>query len=322
MKKILALLTLLVLVSVTACDDGEMTVQSFNFTGTPTACTTQSNVYIKTTGSEVLILNLASSPLLNIEGTRTVALAAGTIKYRNYNTDSGLASVVCSTLDSPDAYVLEEWTGSGSIEIVTTKLPVAETDGIIKYSHSITFTDVSLSKGNETIRIEGTDFGSITTTLKIKFRFASATETPTQLLACGNQPYTYNSDYDALRLVLADGTFDGVEGESTVTLSSTNYLSLRHYTSSLSSSVLCSTNAPIVTVDEAWQAIQGEVKLVKTIETVGGISQMVYDIYLRDVVFFNITSSAVLTETFRPVNNYTDSEGVSYYYLGQYKTEL
>ena len=319
MKKILGILTLILLITVTACDDGEMTVKTFNFTGDVKKCPTEDNIYIKTTGSEVLIVDLSSTPLLNIAGTRTVQVS--NIKYRNYSSSTGLLGIVCNTLDSADAYVLEEWTGSGNMEIITTKLPVVPTDGTISYSHTMTFLDVSLTKGDETIRIENTDFGDVTTSLKIKFRFASTTITPTQLLTCGDALYTYSSgnfvaDHDALILNFAESTFDDIADETTVPLDNTNYLVVKHYTGSIGTSVLCPpspANAPSTpNADEIWEAATGSVKIVKTTDSSNVIH---YDIYLyNDVKFFNITTSAVTQETFTP----TTDPATGYYYLGQY----
>jgi len=314
MKKILGIVAVILLITVTACDDGEMTVKTFNFTGEVEACDTQPNVYIKTTGSEVLIVDLSATPLLNIEGTRPVTV--NSIKYRNYSSNTGLLSIVCNTLDSADAYVLEEWTGSGNMQIITTKIET--TDGSISYSHTMTFLDVSLTKGDETIRIENTDFGDVPTSLKIKFRLASTSEIPRQLSTCGDALYTYSSgdfvaDRDALYLNFEDDTFDDIEAEITIDLNDTNSLALYHYNGSIGPSVLC-PNSPVISpnVDEAWEAATGRVRIVKETDNSNVVH---YNIYLYDdVVFFNITSAAVAAETFTPA---TDPL-TGYYYLGQY----
>jgi hypothetical protein len=314
MKKIFGILTLILLITVTACDDGEMTVKSFNFTGTVNLCDTQDNIYIKTTGSEVLIVDLSSSPLLNIAGTKPSVPV--TVKYRNYSSSNGLLSVVCSTLDSPDAYVLEEWTGSGNMEIITTEIAV-NSAGQKQYSHTMTFLDVSLTKGDETIRIQNTDFGTVTTHLSFEFDLASGDEVnPTQLAECGDLIYTYRGD-EALLLNFAEGTFNTVEGDTIINLDGTdNYLTLKVYSSSVGTSTLCSDDAPTTPiVKERWEAIDGRIKLTKTLDTSVTPNLMVYDIYLYDdVIFYN---SATTTESFTPEPTGSDADG-DYYYLGQY----
>lgn len=319
MKKIIGLLALILLV--TACDDGEMTVKSFNFTAEPDECAAVENYYVKTNGTEALMLDLTDNPLLNVEGTREIPLANGKVIYRNYSGTTSREIICGGGVSNPDVYVLEEWTGSGTIEVVTTKLPVGD-DGFIRYSHTITFLDVSLTKGNETIRIQNTDYGEVTTNLGIKFRFASTTETPIQLLDCNGTPYTYSTgadfvgDRDALRLNFAPGTFENIVDETTINLGNTNSLYLTHFDGSIGPSVICPTG-PVITpnVIEAWLATTGRVKIVKSTDSSNVVH---YDIYLYDdIKFFNITSSAVATESFIPEPNGSDADG-SYYYLGQY----
>ncbi|MFP9100792.1 hypothetical protein ACLI09_17230 [Flavobacterium sp. RHBU_24] len=326
MKKILGILIVLLLITVTACDDGEMTVKTFNFTGEVAPCGTVANLYIKNSGTEVLLMDLSTHPLLNIASEldesgvpipAVVNLPAGAVIYRNYSANAS-ASVVCSNIDNPAIYVMEEWKGSGTIEIITTKLDVPETTGLIQYSHSITFLDVSLTKGDETIRIQNTDYGSVETSLSFEFRFASGDEVnPTQLTACGDFLYD-TAGNEALLLNFADNTISNTVDETIINLdAATNYLTLKVYTGTVTGiSTICTGNPSLTpTEKERWVAATGRVKIKKIVDS-SNVPH--YDIYLYDDIrFYNITTSAVALENFTPEPTDADADG-DYYYLGQY----
>lgn len=322
MKKIFGLLALFLILS--SCDDGDMTFQSFNFDGDPVACSTTDNVYLKINGNEVLLLDLSSHPLTNVPSLtdtngdpvpETFTLSLGTIKYRNYQNNSSSTSVpansVCTNIDNADISVLEEWQGSGSISVITTKL---ETDANEpqQYVHSITLVDVSFTKGDETIRIENNFFGEIDSNTDINFAFNDAAG---DILDCTDNLYKLSGS-ESLQLFFASGVINNTVDTTDVPLNSSNFLVYKDFTSTVSVTSICGNNPPASpTVEKNWQTeTEGTVRIVTTAETVGGVTVYNHDIYLVDVRFYNMFSAG---EYFIPTATETDGS----YYVGTYVTQ-
>ncbi len=322
MKKIFGILALFLLLS--SCDDGDMSFQTFNFDGDLLACSTVDDVYLKINGSEVLILDLSSTPLLNIASVDTdgdgeidptiIQLSSGKIKYRNYNATAS-SSTVCSNIDSSSISILEEWLGSGTISITTT------TTDNITYSHSITLVDVSFTKGDETLRLLDNYLGERTTSVGFDFDFESDTESPTEFLICTDEDNIYttgSSSTEALILSFASGTFQnimdniGTTTENTIAINTNNVLRLRVFSSTAGSDSFCSITPPLSPTETArWETIStGSVKIVTTQE--GNV--FTHEMYLQNVVFYNAANS---TESYIPVPAEDDTTD---YFIGVYIT--
>ena len=334
MKKIFGLIAAFMLLS--SCDDGDMTFQTFNFTGTPAECSIKEDTYIITNGSEALILDLSANPLVNIESERNeageyipenVLVAAGKIEYRVYNTDVTSAQI-CTLLGTPTLTMKEQWLGSGNLEIVTTR--TVSTTGVVTYNHSITIVDVSFKKGDETIRIQDNYFGNIQSTLGVTFNFANPEENnPLNLSSCTVDPSkkfilgTTRTPAQALIFQFARGTFDNTSSETEFTISlnnrvdtTANNITVKVYSSSgMTVEGICSGNIPITPVElKRWVATEGTIRIKRSLES--GVYN--YDIYLdTDVIFYNRTDDN--SEFFSPEPNFpTSTSGYEdYYYLGR-----
>jgi hypothetical protein len=172
MKKLFSLLALLLLLS---CDDGDMTFKTFNFDNpSPQKCDADSNILYITSGSEVLILDIDNSNFANVpsedsEGT-IVTLTAGQLRYLNYS-GSVSNTTLCSDVPVASPQIIEEWASlpGGTVQIQT----VANVDeGILTgYNHVITLVSVTFIKGEESIVINNNQFGTYRTNLDYTFDF-------------------------------------------------------------------------------------------------------------------------------------------------------
>ena len=313
MKKIFGLIAALMLLN--GCDDGDMTFETFNFESSPVLCNESQNTYLSINENEVLILKFAVADLLNVEGTKEVQFANGAIEYRIYE-GTPTQGKICGLTDDPTITVKEYWTGSGNATITTTR--VLSSAGVVSYEHSVTLDDVSLTKGEETIRIQDNYLGVITKSAQINFDFASTTENPTQVRNCSsdiNKKFVLRAD-EALIMQLAAGAFDNalVTGEvKNVTLNTINYLTFYKYSGTgMTEGGICLGNGPITpTEKQRWTALNGTVRIVKT------NVDKTFDIYLYNVVFNNNAAGAG-AETFSPETNGTDTDSNPYYYLGYF----
>ena len=148
MKKLLVLAASVFLLQ--ACDDGDITLESFNFdTVDVQECTTNDLVF-KINGEELLLLNIPASSFANQEtpdGSPRIVNVSATnqIIYRIYS--GNVASTnICATIPPATPVVEQEWNATGgTIEIITDAL--YDTDGmtIIGYTHNIKFVNVNFS---------------------------------------------------------------------------------------------------------------------------------------------------------------------------------
>ncbi|UGS22803.1 hypothetical protein [Flavobacterium channae] len=148
MKKLLVLAASVFFLQ--ACDDGDITLESFNFdTVDVQECPTNDLVF-KINGKELLLLNIPASSFANVEtpdgSPRIVNVSASNqIIYRIYSgniTDDN----ICDLVPPATPVVEQEWNATGgTIEIITDAL--YDTDGttVIGYTHNIKFVNVNFS---------------------------------------------------------------------------------------------------------------------------------------------------------------------------------
>ena len=148
MKKLLVLAASVFLLQ--ACDDGDITLESFNFdTVDVQECTTNDLVF-KINGEELLLLNIPASSFANVEtpdgSPRTISVSASNqIIYRIYS-GNVTSTNICATIPPASPVVEQEWNATGgTIEIITDAL--YDTDGITVtgYTHNIKFVNVNFS---------------------------------------------------------------------------------------------------------------------------------------------------------------------------------
>ncbi len=171
MKRFLLIFCLALFIN--ACDDGEVTVSSFNFdNATINKC---NNVLYKLNKNEVLFLSLPDGTFKNeltadaLPVTLNINSVNGLI-YRMYNTTLSTASF-CTTIPPSGLAVTDEWFAregvdkqSGVIQITTTAVS-DEAGTITGYNHEIRLINVAFSNAKSQFVLENYLFGNYVTTL-------------------------------------------------------------------------------------------------------------------------------------------------------------
>lgn len=165
MKKILLLSVFVFLVS---CDDGEITLASFDFnTEEAVEKCNSTDIFYKTTSNELLLINIAFTYFQNEVTSTPIQVAVDnsttTVLYRTYDaTISG--SNICSTIPLATPVVTKEWVATGgTIEIETNEVLTNGT--VTGYTHTITFKNINFASSSESFSFESYLFGSYVTSL-------------------------------------------------------------------------------------------------------------------------------------------------------------
>ena len=319
-----------------SCDDGDMVVKNFDFISesdsiVPSSCADSGNdsynLYYKKEGSELLALYIEKTALLNKAGTDTITVSGGTgnsITYRNYAADVQPSTVCGGFFGGGTPGILEEWRGVGSVKIVS--FEVRDANNILTgYKHEITILDVSLTKNNsdEEIRMQDTFYGTITTLTGFTFEFESNDSGPITVGYCTNTGLLFKINGDeVLQLSFPDAAFVNATSPIEYNLSNdtddTDIL-FRVFNGSIGSgnnggdsNYLCLTQPASPTQTQRWEAVEGMVKIITTVDTADP-TQYNHEIRLYNIVFQKTGSTS---EKFSPNN----TDGKDYYLVGVYNT--
>lgn len=167
MRKIIILL---LAVNILSCNDGDIDKPSFDFTTTVNVCDEYVAYRLGNTNSnEALIITLNSSDIPDEAGLQTgLSLSSSrTITYRIFDNTVG-ASYFCSTIPPTEPTITKNWEAtSGTITIETTAL--LDIDGVATgiLRHAITFINLVLTNGSDTLSFDTFTFGTFDTTPEI-----------------------------------------------------------------------------------------------------------------------------------------------------------
>ena len=305
MKKIFGLIAALALM--TGCDDGDMSFKTFDFsTITATPCTGENidgYLYYKVSGSEVLILAIPEGTLINsstlnpatnehVPRTINITPTSGTkITYREYN-KTGIS--VCQP--KLEDLVVEEWSGTGTISIVTTPR-TNSLNKITGYTHTITLQNITFNKGDESVTINNNLFGAVISEYGFTFDFIpTGSETP-NVQSCGNSANLLATlkGNNGLEMILSNpsSAFKNEVGTVSVPVDETNNKILR----------ICEpggSTLPNPVQGKRWIATAGTIE-VKTTQTAGIYSHAIHlkgiTFSNRDIIgeFFNLNDVATIT---------------------------
>ena len=157
-----------------SCDDGDITLESFNFsTATIAKCPDENKTFLyKINDKELLLLDIASdlytydSNLTEFPYTKTYPIdGSRAVLYRLYS-DKVISTTICSTIAPASPVVTNEWNATGgTIEVVTTQR--FDTDGItlLGYSHTIKLLNVNFANATNSFSFESYLFGSYNSNL-------------------------------------------------------------------------------------------------------------------------------------------------------------
>ena len=166
MKKLFVLVAFIFLLQ--ACDDGDLTLESFNFDSASVQNCTTNNLVFKIKSNELLLLNIPSNSFINEEtpdgSPRIVSVnASNKIIYRIYS-DNVSSSGICSILPPASPIVKKEWNATGgTIEIITDALYASDGITITGYNHNIKFVNVNFSGSSNSFSFTEYNFGNYET---------------------------------------------------------------------------------------------------------------------------------------------------------------
>lgn len=168
MKKIVTLL--LVLISLSSCDDGELTLESFNFEDVEIDDCDDDTSYLifKTKNDELLLVSFIKedyeAAFANVPESVTTPReydinTNNQVIYRKY---SGTVSngTICDLVPPSSPTVSKEWVATGGkIRVQTTEIPNPNTN-VVRYNHNITFLNVNFISSDNSFSFESYIFGN------------------------------------------------------------------------------------------------------------------------------------------------------------------
>ncbi len=171
MKKVFGLIIALLLV--TSCDDGEITLQSFDFENQAIQKCSDKTILLKTKNDELLLISLPEATFNTAfdnsstgSTPRTITInSSNEVIYRKYSGNVS-SNTICDELPPATPTVSKEWTTSGGTIVIESN-PLYDTDGIteIGYTHNITFENIIFSSSEESFSFTSYIFGDFETSL-------------------------------------------------------------------------------------------------------------------------------------------------------------
>lgn len=154
-----------------SCDDGYFDAPAFDFSETVYDCDVVDNKYVlfRLAAAESLIITLTNQQIKNEVTTEPVevAVTGDNVIYRTFDAEVS-SSYFCQTIPPVEPRVVANWTGStgsASFIIVETIEELDENDILIGYRHFITFENLKLENGDNSITYEEEIFGEFVTYL-------------------------------------------------------------------------------------------------------------------------------------------------------------
>lgn len=165
MKKIFVLLSLAFIFN--SCDDGDIKLESFNFTNQQIQKCADKNFLYKINNDELLLFDIpAELYTYNVNQTEfpyTLPYPiTGTTKviYRLYN-DKASNQTICNTIAPATPVVTNEWIATGgTIEVTTTQRFEADGITLAGYTHSFTLKNVNFASTNNSFSFVEYFFGN------------------------------------------------------------------------------------------------------------------------------------------------------------------
>jgi hypothetical protein len=158
MKKLIVLVASVFMLQ--ACDDGDITLESFNFDSVTVQECTDNNLIFKINGDEMLLINIPEASFANVEtpdgSPRIVSVSSATVT----------STSICNLIPPATPVVNQEWNATGgTIEIITDALYASDGITISGYTHNIKFKNVNFSGPTNSFSFTEYNFGNYETDL-------------------------------------------------------------------------------------------------------------------------------------------------------------
>ena len=265
MKRILCILSLLFFI--TACDDGNLTVDVIDFTEVTAQKCSAKDVIYKVKDAEMLFIEIPASTFTENETLVGAPIqvsinATNKVTYRKYD-GSVSSSNICPTIPDATPNLKEQWNAtSGIIQITSTAIKSTNsTDNstrITGYTYNIVFKNITFQKPTGPQVYETFPFGNYATTVSpLAFGFNEEVDKS----ACSTKIYDFSGG-EVFTLDVADyATLFANEVPTTprtALICSTNKLSYRLYSGAITNAYFCATTIPTTpTLLQQWNAIDG-----------------------------------------------------------------
>ena len=265
MKRILCILSLLFFI--TACDDGNLTVDVIDFTEVTAQKCSDKDVIYKVKDAEMLFIEIPASTFTDNETLVGAPIevsinATNKVTYRKYD-GSVSSSNICPTIPDATPNLVEQWNAtSGIIQITSTAIKSTNaTDNstrITGYTYNIVFKNITFQKPTGPQVYETFQFGNYAKTVSpLAFGFNEEVDKS----ACSTKIYDFSGG-EVFTLDVADyATLFANEVTTTprtALISSSNKLSYRLYSSTITDAYFCAATFPATpTLTQQWNAIDG-----------------------------------------------------------------
>ncbi|VXB74634.1 conserved hypothetical protein [Flavobacterium sp. 9AF] len=154
------------IITFSSCDDGDITLESFNFENQIIQKCSDNFLLFKTNNDELLLISIpenvynATFVASPTNGTpRTITISGNNqIIYRKY---SGTVSynTVCATIPVSSPTVSKEWVATGGTILVETN-EVVENNEITAHTHTITLNNVNFTSTDNSFSFVSYNFGN------------------------------------------------------------------------------------------------------------------------------------------------------------------
>lgn len=265
MKRISSILSLLFFI--TACDDGNLTVDAIDFSSGPIQKCSLKDILYKVQGSEMIFVEIPSSYFNSDQtptGSPTEVNLSSSVKviYRKYASETSSLNI-CPNAPEATPNLVEQWNAtSGIIQITSTAIKTTNTTDnstrISGYTYNIVFKNITFQKPSGPQVYETFTFGNYATTVSsLAFDFNQEVDKST----CSEKIYDFSGG-EVFTLDVAEyATLFANEVTTTpriALINSNNKLSYRLYSGPITNAYFCAASIPATpTLTQQWDAIDG-----------------------------------------------------------------
>jgi len=264
MKRILSIFTLLLLI--TACDDGNLTVDAIDFSEIAAQKCSLKDVLYKVKDNEMLYLEIPATTFTENETLVDEPIelqinSTNKVTYRKYS-DVVTANNICPTVPSGTPAVTEQWEATaGTIQITATAIKTTNSTTnatkITGYKYYIVFKNITFQKPTGPQVYTTFIFGNYSTTISpLAFGFDDQVDKS----SCDNRIFNFSGSES---LVFDPGTnyatlFPNEPATKTALIDATNKLTYRLFNNAVTDAYFCATTTPATPLlTQQWDAVQG-----------------------------------------------------------------
>lgn len=279
MKRILGLLTLLFFI--TACDDGNLTVDVIDFSEVAAVKCPSKDIIYKIKDNEMLVLEIPATTFVQNQTLEDAPIevpinATNKVTYRKYNGPVS-ADNICLSLPVATPNLIEQWTATdGIIQITATAIKTTNTTTnatrITGYRYYIVFKNITFQKPSGPQLYYEFIFGNYSTSFSpLAFNFDDQVAKST----CGpsdNRIFNFSGSEVFFLDVGANYTTlfanEVTTTPRTALINTTNKLVYRLYNNAINNAFFCPSPSPTTPVlSQQWEAVAG-------VEAVSGIIEV------------------------------------------------